>query len=183
MTKKPRTNRQMTDKELAALGKVVVASAKFESKLDWVLPLMMKVSDDVYPSVIAGRTIGPKVALYSAVLNAKLTAIRNIKRKRSWMAHVKNVLKAMNDAVQKRNVVVHGLWSPGGEGDSLWVLFHPEFSEAPIAAASKKGHLKVSAGELAALATTFDELSESVAGAYWEFFVPRARKKKATRGK
>ena len=89
----------------------------------------------------------------------------------------------MNDAVQKRNVVVHGLWSPGGEGDSLWVLFHPEFSEAPIAAASKKGHLKVSAGELAAPATTFDELSESVAGAYWEFFVPRARKKKATRGK
>lgn len=168
----------MTEKELAALGKVVVASAKFESKVDWVLPLMMKVSDDVYPSVIAGKTIGPKVALYSAVLNAKLTAIRNIKRKRSWTAHVKNILKAMNDAVQKRNVVVHGLWSPGGEGDSLWVLFHPEFSEAPIAAASKKGQLKVSASELAALATTFDELSESVAGAYWEFFVPRARKKK-----
>jgi hypothetical protein len=139
----------------------------------------MKISEDVYPTVIAGKTIGPKVALFSAVLKERLEKLRSTERKRLLRPQVKKILKAMNNSVEKRNVVVHGLWSPGGHGDSLWTWFNLELSEAPIAASSKKNPLKVAASELSGLAGTFDQLSDSVRGAYWEFFIPRVRKRKA----
>jgi hypothetical protein len=127
-------NREMTEKELAALGRVVTKSAVFENTLDWAIPLMTKIPDELYALVSKGKTLGPKVELLEAILTTKA-------KKTPHLATVKSFLKNANKAVEKRNVVVHG--------------------------------------ELSVLADAFEKLDQGVRGAYWNFFVPKVRKKRS----
>jgi hypothetical protein len=164
--------REMTEKELAALGRVVTKSAVFENTLDWAIPLMTKIPDELYALVSKGKTLGPKVELLEAILTTKA-------KKTPHLATVKSFLKNANKAVEKRNVVVHGLWSPGGHGDSLWIQLTVDLKNTPIAAASTRKKLKVYASELSVLADAFEKLDQGVRGAYWDFFVPKVRKKRS----
>jgi len=134
-------NREMTEKELAALGRVVTKSAVFENTLDWAIPLMTKIPDEVYALVSKGKTLGPKVELLEAILTTKV-------KKSPYSATIKIFLKHAKKAVEKRNVVVHGLWSPGGHGDSLWIQLTVDLKDTK--SDRHGGSQKISLGEVLA---------------------------------
>jgi hypothetical protein len=162
----------LSDEELTALGRVIVKSAEFEETLDWATATMMEVDveSEVYVAIASGKTLGPKVALFDKVAGVKM----NTDAKKLLL---KEFMKDLNTAVEHRNIVVHGAWSRGGEGKSLWAQLNPANQALPLAATSKKGKKKFYAKDLSDLAATFERLDNNIRALYFES-IRKVRKNK-----
>ncbi|MGC1457653.1 MAG: hypothetical protein WA825_05200 [Steroidobacteraceae bacterium] len=125
----------LTEKNFEHIGRVAAESAELEITLDWMIPSILGIREEMYQTMFANKTIGPKIDLL------KQAGLSKLKGKQRIEAFTSIVI-VLTRFIKERNLAVHGKWSPGGAGVTLGALAMIG-NQKPMAASShkKKGQL------------------------------------------
>ena len=171
---------KLKPEELAQLGRVVVMAAELENTLEGVIQGMGDWGADLYKQILHGKSgVQSRLHLFKQLALTKVKTKKGIKM-------INDLVELLLQFTEDRNIVVHGLWSPGGTGGTLaqLMLFDPlsELHQAPVLAVSKAAQKRrIPAKELESIADAIESLNGMLRSFYDHYYRAPVRRRRLAR--
>lgn len=98
----------LSEQQLAALGRVAIASADLEFILNWMIAVVLKLPVEAHEAIVTPMSLSTKLEVFIKVGMPRIAGKKRKKEFSELGSHLKGL-------VVKRNIVIHGSWTLAGK--------------------------------------------------------------------